>query len=188
MFAYCENNPVNRSDPNGEWFHLVVGAAAGIASQYACDVVANLCAGASWSEALKAQSTIAEYAGAAVSGALAASGVGIVGTIVGNALISSTVYLANCDIKGETVSLQDWGETTLTAAISGIIGGEGANGKKLIGIVNRSRRVLKTAVAPKKISMYRGKIRSSLRKTAISVGRTVLSFLFANRKKIGGRS
>ena len=188
MFAYCENNPVNRSDPSGEWFHLVIGAAVGIASQYACDVVANLCAGASWSEALKPQSTIAEYAGAAVSGALAASGVGVVGAIAGNALISSTVYLANCDIKGENVSLQDWGEATLTGAISGAIGGKGANGKKLIGVANRSKQVLKTAVSPKKISMYRGKIRSSWKNAAISTGRTVLSFLFSNRKKIGGRS
>ena len=32
MFAYCENNPVMRSDPTGEWVHIVVGALIGGAS------------------------------------------------------------------------------------------------------------------------------------------------------------
>ena len=29
MFAYCENNPIVRSDPTGEWVHIVVGAVLG---------------------------------------------------------------------------------------------------------------------------------------------------------------
>ena len=29
MFAYCENDPVNRSDPSGEFWNIVVGAALG---------------------------------------------------------------------------------------------------------------------------------------------------------------
>ena len=29
MFAYCENDPVNGSDPNGEWIHIAIGSAMG---------------------------------------------------------------------------------------------------------------------------------------------------------------
>ena len=29
MFAYCENDPVNKSDPSGEWAHIIAGAALG---------------------------------------------------------------------------------------------------------------------------------------------------------------
>lgn len=29
MFAYCENDPVNKSDPTGEFWNIVVGAALG---------------------------------------------------------------------------------------------------------------------------------------------------------------
>ena len=29
MFAYCENDPVNKSDPSGKWMHIVAGAVFG---------------------------------------------------------------------------------------------------------------------------------------------------------------
>ena len=34
MFAYCDNNPINRADENGEFWHLLVGAAVGVAVKY----------------------------------------------------------------------------------------------------------------------------------------------------------
>ena len=67
MFAYCENNPVNRSDPTGTISHLVVGAAvgavAGLAGQLVSDLTTSLFSGelkfSNWKT----------YVGAAVGGA-----------------------------------------------------------------------------------------------------------------------
>ena len=45
MFAYCENNPVMRTDEDGEVAHIIVGAIIGVAFQYVCDVASGLRAG-----------------------------------------------------------------------------------------------------------------------------------------------
>lgn len=38
--------------------------------------------------------------------------------------------------------------------MSGLVGGRGDDGVRLIGVANRSKQILKTAVSPKKIAMY----------------------------------
>ena len=37
-YAYCDNNPIMRVDIYGAIWHLVVGAAVGIATQFVADV------------------------------------------------------------------------------------------------------------------------------------------------------
>ena len=96
LFAYCDNNPVNRQNDGGRFWHLIVGAIVGVASQYVIDVASNLAEGQSFSETLRPSSTIADYGAAAISGALAASGIGMIGSIVANAALGGTNYMANC--------------------------------------------------------------------------------------------
>jgi len=190
MFAYCENNPIMRVDADGEVAHVIVGAIIGVAFQYVCDVASGLRAGHSLSEALDPRtvgSTVADYIAAAASGALAASGIGTVGAVVANTMLSSVTYLADCSIKNEKVNGVEWFEATVTGGVSGIIGGGGANAKKLVGVINYSRNVVKTAVSPKRIAMYRGKIKSSFKAFGISLARTFSSFAVANIKKFLGR-
>ena len=68
MFAYCENNPVVRSDATGEIFQaLIVGAALGIAKQFALDVAGAMVSGRPLDDNF---SSIGEYAAAAFSGML----------------------------------------------------------------------------------------------------------------------
>ena len=68
MFAYCENNPVVRSDATGEIFQaLIVGAALGIAKQFALDVAGAMVSGRPLDDTV---SSIGEYAAAAFSGML----------------------------------------------------------------------------------------------------------------------
>ena len=139
MFAYCENNPIMRVDADGEVAHVIVGAIIGVAFQYVCDVASGLRAGHSLSEALDPRtvgSTVADYIAAAASGALAASGIGTVGAVVANTMLSSVTYLADCSIKNEKVNGVEWFEATVTGGVSGIIGGGGANAKKLVGVIN----------------------------------------------------
>ena len=74
MYVYCGNNPVSRVDDGGEVWHLVVGAAVGVATQYAADVSINLLSGKSLRDALTQTSSIVDYTSAAIGGVLAASG------------------------------------------------------------------------------------------------------------------
>ena len=167
MFAYCGNNPVDRKDDGGEWWHLVVGAVVGVATQYISDVVTNLSEGKSFTESLKPSSTWADYGSAAISGALAASGIGLGGAIAANAALGGVTYMANCAIKGEDANIVDLSLATGIGAVSGLVGGKGANGAKLRGVASTSKNVLKTAVSPKKIAMYTAKL-TNVRKTVIS--------------------
>ena len=186
MFAYCENNPVMRTDEDGEVAHIIVGAIIGVAFQYVCDVASGLRAGHSLSEALNpgtVGSTYADYIAAAASGALAASGIGAVGAVAANTMFSSVTYLADRSIKNEKVNGAEWLEATATGFISGIIGGSGANAKKVVGVINYSRNVVKTAVSPKRIAMYRGKITSSLKAIRTSLRRTFWQLLFFKSQK-----
>ena len=134
MFAYCGNNPVVRKDSEGTFWHLIVGAVVGVATQYVADVVSNLASGKSFSESLKPTSSWADYGSAAVSGALAASGIGVIGSVAANAALGGATYVANCQISGETVNGADFLVSVGIGGIAGAIGGNGVAVDFLLGL------------------------------------------------------
>ena len=79
MFAYCENNPVGNSDPNGEFLNTFIGAATGAALGAALALVTG--------ENVKA---------AAISGAISGAASGLAADIIiatgGSALVVAGVY------------------------------------------------------------------------------------------------
>lgn len=89
-FVYCGNNPVSRSDDEGEFWHIAVGAIVGAVVNVATSYTLNKLMGNEYSWANAAQDAIT----GALSGGLAASGVGIVGQRIANGIISaaSTAY------------------------------------------------------------------------------------------------
>ena len=66
MFAYCENNPVMRHDPNGEWAQILVGAAIGVLEQFVSDVAVAAITGQPLDECF---SSVGTYVSAGLSGA-----------------------------------------------------------------------------------------------------------------------
>ncbi len=88
LYIYCDNNPVMRVDEEGDAWHILAGAVLGVVSRYVCDVVENVVDGKSGLDVLNPRSFWVDYVAAGASGALAASGVGLVGQIAGNATIS----------------------------------------------------------------------------------------------------
>ena len=172
LFAYCGNNPIERNDEDGEFWHILVGAIVGVVTQYVSDVVSNLASGKSFVESLSPTSTWADYASAAISGGLAATGIGLAASVAANATLGGVTYLANCEIKGEEANVTDFAIATGIGGISGLIGGKGADGKNLRGAVNTSKQILKTAVSPKKIAMYTGKIANCWKSAIVSGLRT----------------
>ena len=133
-FLYCRNNPVVRKDSEGTFWHLIVGAVVGVATQYVADVVSNLASGKSFSESLKPTSSWADYGSAAVSGALAASGIGVIGSVAANAALGGATYVANCQISGETVNGADFLVSVGIGGIAGAIGGNGVAVDFLLGL------------------------------------------------------
>ena len=137
MFTYCGNDPVNRADTGGYIWHIVAGAAIGAAFGVGTKIITNLISGEKWTTGL----LTAGLAGA-VSGGLAASGVGLAGQIVGNAVISMANNAVD-QVLSDTSSF-DWGAMMLDGVIgagAGYIGGNGAGSKNLtkIGVTNLKR-------------------------------------------------
>ena len=180
MYAYCGNNPVSRVDDGGEVWHLVVGAAVGVATQYAADVSINLLSGKSLRDALTQTSSIVDYTSAAIGGVLAASGIGLAGSVVANATLGGATYLMNSNVGGKSINDLDLVVATVIGGVAGVIGGSGANGARLQGVYKTSKTVLKTAVSTTKRAMYTGKITAVKSAVTVSTIRTVASGFFSN--------
>ena len=171
MFAYCGNNPVSREDTGGEFWHLIAGAIVGAVSQYVGDVVSNIVSGKSLEESLDPTSSAVDYMAAAASGALAASGIGALGSALANATIDGVAYVANCGIEGKEV---DGNEFLLTVATGALTSGKGIDGANLRGVYKYSTLVLETAVSPKKIAMYTAKKSKVIKTVILEIGSSFL--------------
>ena len=127
LFAYCKNDPINHADEDGEWLNLVIGAVVG-------GVISGVMAGiSSYRETGKVDWAIVgvNAASGAISGAIAATGIGLVGSIGANAAIGAGTYAAEQAVKHEKITVGGIVSTAVSGGISGIVGGKGANGKAL---------------------------------------------------------
>ena len=175
LYAYCDNNPVSRKDEGGECWHLLVGAAVGVAIQFASDVGYNMSQGESFIDALHTSSSLADYGASALSGALAASGIGFAGSVLGNAGISGLNYLLNCEIDKKTANFVDLLVSTAIGGAAGAIGGKGANGAKLRGVYSNAKDKLTRAVSTRKIAQYTAQKTTVKKAVAKAVARNVFA-------------
>ena len=181
LYAYCDNNPITRTDLSGEFWHLAIGAVVGAASQYAANVVLKLGEGNSLKEALLVKKEeIPGLMGAAFSGLLTATGISSGGLTVANAAINTVTYLAECEVTGTKVNKKTLAINVAIGAVGDIKGDGGINGKKLSGIWKESNRQLKRLKSAKKIMRYTAK-KTTVRKTVVKkVGETFWSSFKTN--------
>ena len=176
MFAYCENDPVNKSDPDGEVAHLAIGAVVGAIANVGFSYLNHMIAGESYG--LK-EAALDALSGAA-SGALAASGVGLLGQVIGNGLTSGVAYFARADINNQRTTTSGFLVSIAEGMMSGAIGGKGADGAKLSGVYKTAKQMIGNTTSPKKIAMYSAKI-VGVKKTIVEgVSRLNLSLMFSN--------
>ncbi len=123
LYAYCDNNPVMRVDDGGEFWHIAIGAVIGAAVGAVAKVITNVATGQDWSDGVG----LAALSGAA-SGALAATGVCMVGSIVGNAVISGASNAANQVIENKGFGNFNWDSVLVDATIGGLAGAIGGKG------------------------------------------------------------
>ena len=166
MFAYCENNPVNGKDPNGEWVHLAVGAVVGgvvgglsaaVSSYYSNGKVSLLSVG------------IGVITGAA-SGLLTATGVGLLGQVAGGAALAA-VNSAGQQLDSmyvqKTQEEFNWDNLLRDTAIGAgcsILGGKGASYGNTKSIYNSGTRLVQSIKKGKPLArawkVYRGNARA----------------------------
>ncbi len=129
MFAYCGNNPIVRKDDCGAFWHIIGGAVVGAIAGGIIKAASNLLAG----EEITSGIGTAMLAGA-ISGGLAASGVGLIGQVVGNAAISMTNNAVDQVVENKGFSNFDPVSMVVDGAIgavAGLVGGPGAGNKGL---------------------------------------------------------
>ena len=139
-FAYCENNPVNNSDPSGDIATLslvAVGAVVGFISSFILSLLISRALNPSvkgkqlWSGAL-----IDGIAGA-ISGAFAVLPFGWIVQAIVNGIVSGVSYIAYCRINKQTLYKSQLSASVLTGLVSGALGGNGML-KKVRGQINLS--------------------------------------------------
>ena len=134
MFAYCENDPVNGSDPNGEWIHIAIGSAMGAVTSIITGYASAKQAGKDYSLFM----AVTDGLSGAASGALAASGVGMVGQIIGNAAIEVTKGIVNGQSSANEII-----ENAISGGVNGLIGGKGASYGNANSITKSGKQMLK---------------------------------------------
>ena len=172
LYIYCSNNPTFERD-NAGYFGIIIsmaiGAVFGLLVQYIMDVLANLITGVK--NIFKPNSSLWTYISAGLSGALAATGIGKMGAVFYSAISSAISSV----IDNNGIKVLDFIFSVVIGIVCGLIGGAGANLKRVSGVVSVSKSVLKTAVSPKKIVMYLSKIKSATISTIVNAIRYVIS-------------
>ena len=128
LYAYCGNNPVARHDDGGEFWHIAVGAFVGGLIGATTKLISN------WVNSEKNiwDGVVMAAVTGAASGALAATGVGLVGQIAGGAAISmaGNAIQQGIDIsqgEQESFNVKDMIFDGVVGGIAGAVGGAGAS-------------------------------------------------------------
>ena len=163
LYAYCNNNPVMYSDPEGTFVLVLVGAVAGAVASVLGRMIGDRLSGE--------DSTWQEYVGSAisgaVSGALATTGVGLVAAaVVSSVAGDTTTWALNTATGTETRSLAEVGMDMLeNAAFSALfnVGGITVSSMKpaVLEPLVKEAAVTVSTVA----STFAKKIKNSIKKT-----------------------
>ena len=171
MFAYCENDPVNRSDPSGDVYLevLLTGAAIGIFKQFAADVIGNAIAG----RPLDQLSSVGTYAAAAVSG--------MTEMMPGGGLMATAVDILFSPIIQETIDVAVYGRE---ADYKGTAIGIGKNGISNGASTWLSKSADQIAQAAKKQSGVKKKLGQISAKVVRTVGKHISSIISVLEKAL----
>ena len=129
MYAYCLNNPINHKDNTGTSAILVtlgimaigglIGSVISAVSSAATQLAIN--GEVNW------KSVGVAAASGFVSGAIAASPIGLPGQIIAGGIIGGASYVADCYVNNDAITLDGALLAVGMGAVSGLIGGQGAN-------------------------------------------------------------
>ena len=185
-YAYCGNNPVVREDIGGN-FWIAIGAAIGGLISGGLELGSQLLSGKSLTEVNWSKVGVAALSGA-VSGAVASTGIGLIGQIGINAGIGAATYVADSYVSGEEITVEGIILNGVAGGISGAIGGKGANSKALTMAwnnaqkgISRELRRANVKYATKQIARYTATKMAIKKSAAVTISRFLLGGLASRR-------
>ena len=142
LYAYCDNNPVMRKDIGGTfWITVGIMAVGGIIGA-AIGAVGSAVSQYAFNGSIDLESVGVSAVSGFVSGAIAASPLGLGWQIGAGAVIGGTSYVADCTINKKPVKADELIVSIGAGAISGFVGGPGANQNMVL--TNTIKTSLKT--------------------------------------------
>ena len=142
LFVYCDNNPVMYADNEGDFWHIVVGAAVGGLISGVVQVATNLATGKEWSDGV-----LSSVASGAIGGAVSSTSLGITAIFAINALTSATSEGIDQVASGQKMDIGAVLTEGVIGGVFGAVGGKGNGTKHLMNLgIGTVKRTVNTTV------------------------------------------
>ena len=132
LYHYAGNNPVKYTDPDGKFINIIIGAVVGGSLAGGVSVATQFVKG----EGIDLKKVLLAAAGGALSGGLAATGVGLVGQVLANGAISATQdIVTQFGFEHKNLSNANYlelGLAFITGSVAGKLGGKGADSSHIM--------------------------------------------------------
>jgi RHS repeat-associated protein len=133
LYLYCGNNPIMFVDPSGEFWHILAGAVAGAV----VGTIASMITQVATTGRINLTTTIVAAGSGAISGGLAASGVGLGIQVVANGAIGAIAGGTESFIRTGSIDPLSVATGLAAGMLGGALGGAGVNSNNYLSSLSR---------------------------------------------------
>ena len=160
LYAYCNNNPIYQVDSSG-LFGLFAGMVVGLCVGFFVGGIDSAVSQYINEGEVEWYVALVDAASGAIGGAIAATPIGLGASVAVNSALGAATYMAEQGVKGEEITALGLVAGTAGGAVSGLIGGSGADAGNLgqawestAKSIAREQRRANVEYAAKQIARY----------------------------------